>query len=416
MTTAELIAAAPRPPADFNPVDQQFIANPYPMLDRLRQECPVFYSPDFGFWGIVRYEAIEQCLSDFETFCNGAVRFPPVPDSLASRVPEKFFSKAFIAMDPPEHTKYRKAGNQGFTRGRMKLQEEPVREIMKEILDEVEAKGHCDFMQDIAYTLTVRTIMALLEVPAERTEQMRALAEDFPSIVQDGIDPMPEQERNERWGRMVEAREYFAGVIEERRANPGPDLLSEYASMRDENGEYLFDTQRLVTHCTEMIFGGTDTTANTMAFALRVLQEYPELRQQILDDPSLIENLIEEVLRYQSVTVGIFKTTTRDVEVDGVTIPEGSLCWLTLAAAGRDGERFENPDTFDVRRENAKDHLTFGKGRHKCIGAPLARVEARVGLEELFKRLPNIHITEGQDLKFQEIMLTNVLKHLDVAW
>jgi cytochrome P450 len=412
----EVIEAAPRPPADFNPIDQEFLANPYPMLARLREECPVFYSPELGFWGVMRYEDIERALVDFETFDNGSLRFPPVPGELAGRVPEGFFSKAFIAMDPPEHTTYRKVGNQGFTRGRMRELEEPIRAIAGELIDAFVEDRRCDLMQQYAYSLTVRTIMLLLDLPADRMAQMKALAADFPAIVQDGIDPMPAHERHERWQRMVDVREYFAGIVEERRRNPGDDMVSTLAAAKDEDGGPLFDTQRLVTHMTEFIFGGTDTTANLIAFTVQLLDADPEQREAIKADPSLLPGAIEEILRRRSPTVGIFKTTTRDVEIRGVTIPARSLVWLAIASAAHDESRFAEPETLDVCRANAKDHMTFGKGRHFCIGAPLSRVEAKVGLEVLYERIRDIRVVPGQALNFQPILLTNVLQSLEVQW
>ncbi|HEY4095529.1 MAG TPA: cytochrome P450, partial [Baekduia sp.] len=135
-----------------------------------------------------------------------------------------------------------------------------------------------------------------------------------------------------------------------------------------------------------------------------------------LADPSLIENTIEEVLRRRSPTVGIFKTTTREVEVGGTVIPAGALVWLAIAAAAHDPGRFPEPERFDIHRSNAKDHMTFGKGRHFCIGAPLTRTEARVGLEVLFERLPGLRVVPDQRLEFQSILLTNVLQGLEVTW
>jgi cytochrome P450 len=407
---------APRPPADFDPTDQAFLADPVPMLRRLRDEHPIFFSPELGFWGLSRYDDITAALADFETFSNGAVRMPPLPESVAGRVPGDFFSKAFIAMDPPEHTRYRKVGNRGFTRGRMAQLEEPIREIADRLIDTFVADGRCDLMEQYGYALTVRTIMLLLGLPEDDVRRMRQLADDFPAIVQDGIDPMAADEREERWQRMAEVREDFARIVQERRRHPGDDIVSEMAAATDEDGGPLFSTQRLVTHMTEMIFGGTDTTANLMGFTVMLLDRHPEQAAAVRAQPELIPNAIEEVLRRRSPTIGIFKTTTRDVEVRGITIPAGSLVWLAIASAALDEHHFPDPERFDIHRPNAKDHVTFGKGRHFCIGAPLSRVEAKVGLETLFRRLPGLRLVPGQELEFQDILLTNVMRSLWVEW
>jgi cytochrome P450 len=414
--TVQASATAPPPPSDFDPTDQDFLADPVPMLERMRKETPVFYSPDLGFWGLMRYEDIEAALVDFETFSNGAVRSPPIPESVGGRVPADFFSKAFIAMDPPEHTAYRKVGNKGFSRGVMRDLEGPVREIADGLIDEIIAEGRCDLMNRYCYALTVRTIMLLLELPSEERERMRQLAEDTPSIIQDGIDPMPEKEREERWARMAAIRDYFTEIVETRRANPGDDMVSRLATAADEDGEPLLSTQRIVTHMTEMVFGGTDTTANLMGFTLMLLDRHPDQRRKVVDHPEAIPNALEEVLRRRSPTIGIFKTTTREVTVRDQTVPAGSLVWLAIASAALDEDKFDDPERFDVERANAKEHLTFGKGRHFCIGAPLSRVEAKVGLEALFERIPDIRVAPGQRIEFQDIMLTNVMKELWVEW
>jgi hypothetical protein len=408
--------AAPRPPAEFSPASSDFIRDPYPMLKRMRAECPVWFSPELGFWGLMRYEDIGHALVDHETFTNGAVRTPPIPPRFEGRVPPDFFAKAMIAMDPPEHTRYRKVAQQGFTRGRMRELEPPIRDIANSLIDGFIDQGHCEFMGDFAYALTLRTIMLLMNLPPDEMGRMRQLAEDFPGIVADGIDPMPEEERNERWGRMVEVRELFARVVDERRANPGGDIVSHLATATGEDGNPLFTTQRIVTHMSEFVFAGTDTTANTMAFTVMLLDADPAQRAQVVADPATIPNLVEEVLRRKAATVGIFKTTARDVEVRGIMIPAGSLVWCAIASAGHDPERFPEPESFDIHRANAAKHMTFGKGRHLCLGAPLSRAEAKVGLEVLLERIPDIRVVPGQEPEFQEILLTNVMRRLEVEW
>jgi cytochrome P450 len=409
-------ADTPRPPAEFSPAAQDFIRDPYPMLKRMREECPVWFSPELGFWGLMRYDDIDRALVDHETFTNGAVRTPPIPARFEGRVPADFFAKAMIAMDPPEHTRYRKVAQQGFTRGRMRELESPIREIANSLIDSFIEDGHCEFMGQFAYALTLRTIMLLMDLPPEEMARMRLLAEDFPGIVADGIDPMPEEERNERWGRMVEVRELFARVVDQRRADPGADIVSRLATATDEDGGPLFTTQRIVTHMSEFVFAGTDTTANTMAFTVMLLDADPAQRAEVVADPARIPNLIEEVLRRKAATVGIFKMTSRDVEIRGVTIPAGSLVWCAIASAGHDPERFPSAESFDIHRANAAKHLTFGKGRHLCLGAPLSRAEAKVGLEVLLERIPDIRVVPGQEPEFQEILLTNVMRRLDVEW
>jgi cytochrome P450 len=409
-------SVAPRPPADFNPADSEFLAEPLPMLERMRKETPVFYSPEMGFWGLMRYDDIAAALVDFEIFTNGAVRTPPIPEEFSGRVPSDFFSKAFIAMDPPDHSRPRKAGNKGFSRGRMRQMEEPIRCIADELIDSFIEEGRCDLMDRYCYALTVRTIMLLLDLPVEEVGRMRLLADDMAPIVQDGIDPMPPGEREERWGRMAQAREYFAEIVARRRAAPGEDIVSMMVTAEGEDGEPLLSTERIVTHMSEMILAGTDTTANLMGFTVMLLDRHPDQRQKVIGHPEAIPNTIEEVLRRRAPAIGVFKTTSRDVEVRGQTIPAGSVVWLALASAAVDEHMFPDPQRFDVERANAAEHVSFGKGRHFCIGAPLSRVEAKVGLEALFERIPDIRVVPGRQPEFLEIVLTTLMKDLWVEW
>jgi hypothetical protein len=227
---------------------------------------------------------------------------------------------------------------------------------------------------------------------------------------------MAPEQRLERWARIVDAREYLRAIADERRVNPGEDMVSTMMAATDENGEPALTSDQAVTHLTELIFAGTDTTANLMGALVRLFQSHPDQLELVRADPSLWPAAIEEGLRLRSAANGLFRITTRDVEVAGETIPAKSIVWLALASANHDPERFDEPETFDIRRQEVDDHIAFGKGRHFCMGAPLTRVEAPIGLRVLYERIPELRVEEDQVFEYDPVLVAVILKHLQVSW
>jgi cytochrome P450 len=409
-------ASVPRPPADFDPTSQSFLADPAPMLQRIREECPVFFSPELNFWGISRYEDIKAVLRDFTSFNQGAIRFPPVPEALNDQIPDGFFSTAFTVLDPPEHTPYRKVGNSVLTRGRVAALEDQIRELANELVDDFIADEACDLMGQYCYLLTISSIMLLTGMPRDDLPRLRRFAYDFAMIVQEEFIPMPLEERTEKWELHAEVRQWFREESQRRMAEPGDDIISEICQAKDRDGNPMFDVERLATHMTEFLFGGTDTTANTMGTAIRLLDERPAVRAEVRANPALAAGVVEEVLRFDAPSIGIWKKTTRDVEIGGHLIPAESIVYLLTLAANHESDPFPDPGTFDIHRENSDEHLTFGKGRHFCLGAPLARLEARVGLQVLYDRLPDIRVVPDTAYEYQPTAIVRVLERLPVVW
>ena len=409
-------AEIPRPPAEFDPTSQRFLADPVPMLDRMREECPVFFSPELGFWGICGYDDIQAVLKDFESFSQGAIRFPPVPDEFRGQISDTFFSTAFTVLDPPEHTRYRKVGNSVLTRGRVAQLEDQIRALAHDLIDGFIADDACDLMDRYSYLLTISSIMLLTGMPRDDLRRLRTFAYDFAMIVQEEFIPMPANERRAKWKLHAEVRNWFRQEAEARMRNPGDDIISEICRATHRDGQAMFDVERLATHMTEFLFGGTDTTANTIATAVRLLDARPSVRDEVQADPDLASGVIEEVLRFDAPSIGIWKKTTRDAQVGGYIIPADSIVYLLTLAANHDARAFDDPSVFDIHRPNSDDHLTFGKGRHFCLGAPLARLEARVGLQVLYERIPDIRVAPDVAYEYQPTAIVRVLERLPVVW
>jgi cytochrome P450 len=230
------------------------------------------------------------------------------------------------------------------------------------------------------------------------------------------LRPISEEERLERWSRIAEARRYYAAVADDRRASPRDDLITEMVMARDESGRPLLSDHQIVTHIMELIAAGNDTTANLMGHTVLFLDETREQVEELRCDPSLWPNAVEEGLRRRGSSVMNFRLTTRDVELGGIAIPAGSVIGVMFACAGHDETHFPNPRAFDIHRANASSHLSFGKGRHVCMGAPLARVLARNGLQTLYERIPDLRVVPGQTLEYVPTYTAVTLKRLDVEW
>jgi len=411
----------------FNPLSPEFLLDPFPTWARAQAECPVFFYPEMNFWVLTKHEDVRRAVSDWKTFSSRAVGTVPPPPELVDRVPHLFFHDSFVAIDPPEHTVSRKAANSGFTRPRIAAMEDAIEEIANSLIDTFIDDGHCDLMSQYCYQLSLRTIVRMLGLADGEADLLnyRQWTEDMFSLLTPGGDddneeaaarPMPDGEWRERWGRIAEAVSYYRGLIKERRAHPGEDLISVLVNTVGEDGEPALSDDKIVTHIQEMIAAGNDTTANLMGSLVLYLSRQPEDFEELKADPQLLPGAIEEGLRRRGSSIGMFRITTQNVTVSGVEIEKGSRVFLGFQASGHDPEVFPDPRRVDIHRANADEHLSFGRGRHFCMGAPLARLEARVGLGTLFARIPDLQVDADQELDFAAAMTVSMLHHLAVRW
>jgi cytochrome P450 len=415
--------------AGFDPLSREFLTDPFPTWAQAQKECPVFFYPAMNYWVLTRLDDVLEAVTDWQTFSSRAVALIPPPPDLACRVPSGFFRSAFVSIDPPEHTVPRKAANAGFTRSRIAALEPEIAAIANRLIDRVEAAGACDLMQDYCYQLSLRTIVHVLGLDDsdQSLSSYRQWTEDvfalMTPVVKDETGarssverPMDDRERHERWSRIAEAADYYRTVIAQRRADPGGDLVSVLVDSRNEHGQPALDDDKIITHIQELIAAGNDTTANLMGSLVLYLSEQPEDFAELKRSPALLENAVEEGMRRRGSSIGMFRVTTRDVQVSGVDIPAGSMVFLSWQAAGHDTSHFPNPRHVDLRRKNAGEHVSLGRGRHFCMGAPLARTEARIGLQTLFERIPGLEVVPEQSLEFSPTLNVSMLRSLDVRW
>lgn len=420
--------AAPYPQLEgFNPFTHAFLSDPFEEFARARKEAPVFFYPDLNVWVLTRFEDIAAAASDHKVFSQRAVGAVEIPEQFRERVPESFFTQAFMVSDPPQHTQPRKVANRWFTRSRVAALEPAILAIADGSIDRFASRGRAEIMEEFCYRTSLRVIVEMLDLPAEDAERIGRWAQDLLLVVSpqpiddsgkyDGPStPLSEEERLAPWEGLAEGRDYFGEIYDARLEQPREDMASALALAEDENGQRTLSRDQVITHMIEMITAGTDTTANLMGDMIRFLSENPDQLREAQQEPALWENVVEESLRRRMPAVGSFRITTTDVEMSGTTIPAGSLVMLAWISGGNDEEKFACPHAFDVRRDNAEAHISFGRGRHFCIGSPVARLEARLAVRRLFERLPDLRVVEGQQLQYYMALQARMLRALEVEW
>jgi cytochrome P450 len=405
----------------FDPFSREFLSDPVPTIKRAQETKPVFYYPPLRMWVVTKYDDICRAARDWETFSSKATGFVPPPADLKDRIPDDYIADHFISLDPPEHTADRSAVARHFLPRELHKQEPNIRRIANMLIDRFIGRGSCDFMQEFCYPLSLNVIIGLLGVPPERADNYRIWTEDLFSVLtpksKDAVTkPMSEEERRERWTRLAESQEFFEGFVAERARCPAGDLTSQILQVKDASGNQAMPTPRVVRKIHELVAAGNDTTANLMGLMLIHLCEHPEQYAEVRTDPSLLSNVVEETLRLRGTSPGLFRITTKDVELGGTLIPEGSLVWLLFIGGGVDESHFPNSQKWDIHRPNRDKHLAFGHGRHSCLGNPLARLEARAAFEELLKRIPDIRVSRGQTVEYLPVMTVTTINHLKAEW
>jgi cytochrome P450 len=362
----------------WDPYDVEITADPYPVFRRLSEEAPLYYNDKYDFYALSRFEDVERCFIDRETYISGR---GAVLELIKSGM--KMPPGVLIFEDPPVHTVRRGLLSQVFTPRKMNALESKVREFCARCLDPLVDAKRFDFVLDLGAQMPMRVIGMLLGIPENDQEAIRdeAIANLHPEAGQ----PLKYSGGNFATG------ESFADYVEWRADHPSDDLMTEllHAEFVDATGATRRLTRdEVLTYVSVLAGAGNDTTLRLIGWAGKVLADHPEQRRELVKDPSLIPNAIEEILRYEPPAPHVARYVAHDVEHYGQQVPDGSVMMLLVGAANRDPRRYPDPERFDIHREVGQ-HLTFGHGIHYCLGAALARLEGRVALEEVLKRFPD---------------------------
>lgn len=366
---------------------------PHEEFKRLRNEYPIYWNeeedPEPGFWAITKHEDIKEISTNPGLFSSAkGINIAYDPESDPAVVGAVIGN--MITMDPPMHIDYRKVANPFFTYKAIHKLEESVRNFAIKFIEEIGPKGECDFMPDLAARLPIAVLCDILGVPHEDEKKIfdwsnTLIGLEDPDLSPGGIeDGLP---------IFMELFAYGQRIVKDRRENPRDDLMTSMANA-EIDGKPI-PTMLLDGFFLLMVIAGNETTRNTITGGMKALIENPEQRQLLIDRPELIPGAVEEILRWVSAVAYMRRTATADTKLRDTKISEGDKIVMWYGAANRDEDVWENPDKFDVTRDpTTNDHVAFGYGQHRCLGARLAQLQIRIFFEELLKRLPDIEMTE----------------------
>src|SRR5262245_51636913 len=398
-----------RPMSDiqFNPMDPEFVADPYPTYHRLRAADPVHHSR-LGFWVLTRYEDVARVLRD--------ARFvkEPIGAVVAARMglPTPATPLSMLDRDPPNHTRLRGLVSKAFTPRGLEVLRPHVQQIVDGLLERAADAHAMDLIEDFAYPLPVIVICELLGVPVADHERFRRWGLDIARGL-DGILLPPDSEVHERSAASRRALiDYFRELIAERRTSPRADLLSGLIAA-EEVGDRLSEQELLAT-CVLLLVAGHETTVNLLGNGTLALLRHPDQLRRLRDDPGLIAGAVEELLRYDGPVQRTARITSEAVTIGGRTIPAGEMVLPFMGAADRDPAQFPDPDRLDIARADNR-HMAFGWGIHFCLGAPLARVEGQIAINTLVRRLPKLALATDTPQYRQSLTLRG-LAALPVAF
>jgi pimeloyl-[acyl-carrier protein] synthase len=366
----------------FDPMDPEFLANPYPIYHRLRAEDPVHRSR-LGFWMLTRYEDVAFSLRD--------PRF--AKEAIASFVAARFgmalpgIGISMLDRDPPDHTRLRGLVSKAFTPRVVERLRPHIQQIVDRLLDRVEGAGSMDLIEAFAYPLPVIVICQMLGVPVEDRDRFKQWGLDIAR----GLDSILLPADSEVLSRSAASRralsDYFRELIAERRVSPREDLLSALIAA-EEAGDKLSEEELLAT-CILLLVAGHETTVNLIGNGTLALLRHPDQLHRLRERPELVSSAVEELLRYDGPVQRTARIPSEDVIIGGQTIAKGEMVMPFIGAADRDPSQFPDPDRLDIARPDNR-HIAFGWGIHFCLGAPLARVEGQLAILTLMQRLPKL--------------------------
>lgn len=361
----------------YDPFDFDIDDDPYPIWKRMRDEAPLYYNAKYNFYALSRYEDVAPELTNWETYRSGRGTTMDIIMSGVDIPPG-----VILFEDPPLHDLHRRLLSRVFTPRRMEAIEPLTRDFCVRALDPLVGTGRFDFIENLGAMIPMRTIGYLLGIPEEGQQAIRDRGGRAISLKQGTFTAVTED-------LFEKSYEVFSDYIDWRTDHPSDDLMTQLLNAEiEEDGAMRRLTRSEVLMYTTMIAGaGNETTTRLIGFIGQLLAEHPDQRREIVASPSLIPNAIEEVLRYQAPSPVQARYVACDVECRGTMISQGSIMLLLNGSANRDERRFPDGERFDIHRVGG--HLSFGHGLHFCLGSALARMQARVALEEVIKRWPD---------------------------
>ncbi|WCT05785.1 cytochrome P450 [Rhodococcus qingshengii] len=366
---------------------------PYPFYANLRAEDPVHNLEGEDVYLVTRHEDCLDVLSKPEVFSSKAG--PGLRQKELMTAPRSVENgghrivRTLLTNDPPSHTRYRGLVAKAFAPRRLKALEPQIHELVDSLIDSFAATGHIDFVRDLARPLPLTVIADFLGVPREDLDSFRRWSDDAAEVLGGQLSPERSIECQESLNELLD---YLAVKVEARRNQPADDFLTVLVET-EVDGDRPLTTEEILAISYVTLVAGNETTVNLLSSMMLLLVKHPDQLDRLRNDRSLISSAVEEALRMEAPVQGSVRLALEDTAVGGCPVPQGSRLLVLAGAANRDEDVFEQSETFDVGRKDSKDHLTFGKGIHFCLGATLSRVEARIALEHLLDRIDSIELS-----------------------
>ena len=386
------------PTVEFRLGESDVSRDPGSFFAELRQSCPVGRAPAFGgFWLLSRYDDVHDAARRPETFSSAqgiSIPVNPFPPVLC------------LEQDDPEHAVWRALMRPWFAPPRIAAMEPAVRQVVTALIDQVVDDGRCDLARDVANPVPPIVIAKLLGLPESDWPWFHGQIDKFLALIAQG-------DVEASTAAVTELLGYLMTALDERRSNPRADMLSDIAQLKVD-GEQIEIGQAL-SLALLLLIGGHETTMGAMGGLLYRVGTDPTLRDRLIAQPHLVVAAVEEALRLEPSLPGLGRVTTEETSVAGVTIPKGERVMLLYGSANRDPAVFDHPELFDIDRPNNSRHLTFGAGPHRCVGAPLGRLELRVVLEEVLRRMPRYRVSDPDAVEVH-YAFSRVYRSLPAVW
>ncbi|AFK04374.1 cytochrome P450 [Emticicia oligotrophica DSM 17448] len=396
----------------FKPFD---LTNPFPFYKQAREEEPIFFSEELGYYVVTRFQDIKEIFGNWKVFTSENAQSPFKP--IAPKAKALMEEGGLIGLSglsgriPPDHTRIRRIVSMAFNVGRFRKLEPKIRELAINMIEDFAAKGKTNIIKDLAYDLPAYVIFMLLGVPNEEVQQVKSWAESRLLLTWGDLS---EDDQLMHAQNMVKYWNYCQGLVAKRKENPTDDLPGDLVRYQAEG--YEISDREIAAMCYSALFAGHETTTSLLGNGIRELLIHRKSWESLCTNHEMIPNAVEEVLRYSPSIVSWRRRSTEEATVGGITIPAGSNILLVMGSGNRDEAQFENGEDFDIERKNANQHLSMGSGIHFCLGAPLAKLEAKVVLEELTKRLPSLRLTPEQTFAFAQNTSFRAPVALEVEW
>lgn len=381
---------------NYNIFDPEIRSNPHPTYRQIREQGPLIQNPLLGFWMATSYDVCQTILRDPVTFSSAQLGIDPIRDFLDA--PTMLFS------DPPDHGRLRAPVQRAFTPRSVAALEPQARALSEQFLSSWGSHDSYEVVDGLSYPLPVTVIAEMMGIPASDRERFRRWSDAAVAFnaMGEGADSAA--------GEMAELKDYLAAAIETAKGRDEDDLIRR---LIDANADGELSEAEMLASCVLLLVAGNETTTKLITNAVLQLHRHPEQRARLVEDPDLLPNAVEELLRFDGTVQSTFRVVTTETEIEGTTLQPGTMVLVMVAAANRDEQHFHAPDEFDVARTNAREHIGLGFGIHYCLGAALGRLETKTALGALLEVAPNYRVVD-EELRYGPNFFLRGLEHLTI--